>query len=206
MNKIHRTVWSESRQAYVVAHEKVSAKGKPSSTRLAVVNAVAAALLGLASSESMAAVGNVCDPAQYPITNATKTGTGPYTFAVGGAITAGISCNFTGSGDALTVAGGGSISTTGSTNAVNADSKQVDSIQNSGLISSVTDNVRIHLSTVAQGISNSGTITNVGARDAIFMTSSTIQGGVTNSGTLSASHHGIHLSTAVTDRRIGSSL
>jgi hypothetical protein len=193
---VHRTVWSESRQAYVVAHEKTSAQGKASSTRLGVGNAVAAALLGLASSGAMAAGGNVCNPAEYPMTNSTYTGSGPYTFAVsGGAVTAGFSCNFIGSGDSLTVAGSGSISTTGSSNyAVYAASKSVASIQNSGLISADDDNVRIINSTVAGVISNSGTIQSLGTGgDDIYMGASTIQGGVTNSGTLSAIHHGIHL-------------
>ena len=45
MNKIHRTVWSEARQCFVVASEAAKAKGKASSTRSSAT--VVAALLAL---------------------------------------------------------------------------------------------------------------------------------------------------------------
>jgi hypothetical protein len=59
MNKTHRIVWSEARQAYVVAHENAASSGKPSSTRKGVVHAVAAALLALGAG---AAAADSCGP------------------------------------------------------------------------------------------------------------------------------------------------
>jgi branched-subunit amino acid ABC-type transport system permease component len=47
MNKIYRTVWSDARQAFIVASEAAKARGKPSTTRKAVARAVASALLAL---------------------------------------------------------------------------------------------------------------------------------------------------------------
>jgi trimeric autotransporter adhesin len=46
MNKVHRIVWSDRRQAWVVAHEAAGTRGKPSSTRKAAMAAAVLALLG----------------------------------------------------------------------------------------------------------------------------------------------------------------
>jgi hypothetical protein len=54
MNKIHRTVWSEARQCFVVASETAKAKGKASSTRTATTQAVVAALLALSAGQALA--------------------------------------------------------------------------------------------------------------------------------------------------------
>lgn len=48
MNKTFRIVWSHAHQAYVVAHEKAKARGKPSSSRRGVV-ALTVSLLGFSS-------------------------------------------------------------------------------------------------------------------------------------------------------------
>lgn len=54
MNKTYRIIWSETHQAFVVANEKAATRGKPSSTRKAVAQAVVAALLALAAPAALA--------------------------------------------------------------------------------------------------------------------------------------------------------
>jgi hypothetical protein len=49
MNKIYRIVWNEARGAFVVAHEKSKANGKPSSTRKVIASAVVMALAAMAA-------------------------------------------------------------------------------------------------------------------------------------------------------------
>lgn len=61
MNKIHSTVWSQARRAYVVTHEKAATGGGPSSIRT-MTAAVAAAVLALAGGEVLAA----CDAPGTP--------------------------------------------------------------------------------------------------------------------------------------------
>jgi hypothetical protein len=56
MNKTHRIVWSERRQAYIVTHEKAATHGKPASTRKAVLaQAVTCALLALGAANEVRA-------------------------------------------------------------------------------------------------------------------------------------------------------
>lgn len=55
MNKIYRAVWSETRQAYVVTHEKAVTRGKSSSQKV-IAASVLLALAGMASS----AMGSSC--------------------------------------------------------------------------------------------------------------------------------------------------
>ena len=64
MNKSHRIVWSDARNAYIVAGENASAKGKPSSVRKALATAIAALFMGpgLAAAQS-------CE-GQNPLTDA----------------------------------------------------------------------------------------------------------------------------------------
>lgn len=54
MNPVYSTVWSETRGTYVVTHEKNKAKGKPSTTRKVVAQAVTAALLALGAGQAIA--------------------------------------------------------------------------------------------------------------------------------------------------------
>ncbi|MBV8123618.1 MAG: filamentous hemagglutinin N-terminal domain-containing protein, partial [Paucibacter sp.] len=54
MNNIYCIVWSEAHQGYVVTHEKVARRGKPSSTRRAVAAAVSALLMTLRAGTSLA--------------------------------------------------------------------------------------------------------------------------------------------------------
>lgn len=95
MNKIHRTVWSASRQAFVVASESAKSKGKPSSTtRKAVTQAVAAALLALGGGQVLAA--DLCTTASTTIVSA---------------VTNGDNCAL-GNGESVSISGTGSITTT----------------------------------------------------------------------------------------------
>ena len=55
MNKVHRIVWSDRRQAWVVTHENASTRGKPSQTRQTTVAAALAALLGTMAAPALAA-------------------------------------------------------------------------------------------------------------------------------------------------------
>ena len=54
MNRIHRIVWSQSRQAFIVAGENTKAKGKPSTTRTGIASAVVLALAAMACHPAMA--------------------------------------------------------------------------------------------------------------------------------------------------------
>ena len=58
MNKIHRVVWSEARNAYIVAHEKARAFGKPALSRSALGLAISAIL----ASGSPLALADTCGP------------------------------------------------------------------------------------------------------------------------------------------------
>jgi hypothetical protein len=174
MNKIHRTVWSESRQAYVVAHEGAAARGKSSTTRkAAVVTAVAAALAALSMDASAV---SSCGVAGTTLVSAAETST----------------CSLV-TGESLSVTG--SIVLPALTGVI-ANNVLVGSIRNNGLISSAgTDVVYFNNSTVGAGITNSGTISNLGSRDTLYLNNSTISGGIINSGTISSGHHGIHMNS-----------
>ena len=62
MNRTHRTIWSESRKAFVVTHEKAKARGKPSSTRKTIASAMAMAM-ALAAMAVAPAFAAPCPPA-----------------------------------------------------------------------------------------------------------------------------------------------
>ena len=141
MNKIHRTVWSETRQAYVVTHEKAVTHGKPSTTRKAIVSAVAAALVAL-SGEALAV---------------SSCGT-PGTTVVSGAETD--QCNLI-NGESLSVTGGivnGAFGGTGVN--VGAGVSTAGSIHNNGGTISAFGGVAIAGASaiLSGGLTNSGTI------------------------------------------------
>lgn len=66
MNKSHRIVWSDARNAFIVAGENAAAKGKPSSVRKVLAAAVAALFMGpgLAAAQSSCAGQNPVSDAQ----------------------------------------------------------------------------------------------------------------------------------------------
>jgi autotransporter family porin len=90
MNKTHRLVWSESRQTYIVTHEKAATHGKPASTRKAVLaQAVTCALLALSvANEAQATSGdNICYTAP-PVDNTPQSQSIPrVTHAINGSAT-----------------------------------------------------------------------------------------------------------------------
>ena len=86
MNKSHRIVWSDARNAYIVAGENASAKGKPSSVRKALATAIAALFMGPGFAAAQSCEG------QNPLTDA-QTSTQCYenvdvTVAAGGSVAA----------------------------------------------------------------------------------------------------------------------
>ncbi|HET7832008.1 MAG TPA: autotransporter domain-containing protein [Gallionella sp.] len=207
MNHVHRVVWSEARQAFVVTNEKARARGKPSSTRNAIVSAVAAALIGLNS------------PSVLAVANCPQTGGSPISIT-----TAQNETCFLASGDWLTVTGTGSIS--GVSPAVDANGVGFSSVDNSGLLSGTVigidiyngastvntinnnaggtisgSNFGIHIADSNVGrIVNNGTITGNGAIS-LFDSSvnsgiSTLPSGIVNSGAISGSSYGIGLNNS----------
>lgn len=180
MNKIYRTVWSESRQSYVVAHEKAAPRGKPSSTRKAIVSVVAAALVALAGEGMASSCGN------------------PGTTVIPGAET-----------DRCILVNGESLSVTGSiVNSsvglgevgvyVGAGVSTAGSIHNDGgTIAGMSGvNVAGPSAILTGGLTNSGSISGLGA--VIVDLGGQLQSGLTNSGTIAGVNIGIFLSGSST--------
>ena len=198
MNKIHRTVWSETRQAYVVVHEKAATRGKPSSTKTVVAQTVVAALMALGAGQALAVACPTVSGGLITVDSMTVD-----------------SPCVLGDTESLTISGTGSISISGDTNPilVSSGTTAAGSITNSGTVSNTgtggsEDNVAILIrgainqlvndrviesdtgsgvmidsSGVANDIINYGTIS--GASAIGIFAGGTITGGITNSGTLS---------------------
>ena len=177
MNKIHRTVWNEARQCYVVASETAKAKGKASSARTGVVPAVAAALLALSAGHGLAAVTDIC--------------TTTPTTAISGAITGTNQC-LLGNGEGVSISGTGSIVVNATVQTdvpirVAPGVTAAGSIVNSGSITNTgSGNPAVNIRGVADSIFNAGTIQ--GAASAVYMSNSSIANGVTNAGLLRANY------------------
>ena len=173
MNKIHRTVWSETRQAFVVAHEGAATRGKSSSARLGVAHAVATALLGLASSQAMAA--DLCTTPSTTINS-----------AVGGAD----KCLL--DGESVTISSTGSINS--AVNSIQLDGP-VGYIINNGTVNAGNTAIVSSLPvTISGGITNSGLINGAANSGHGIYLSGALIGNISNGGTISAKHHAIHLS------------
>lgn len=174
MNKVHRIVWSASKECFVVSHERSRSFGKPSSTRKNIIRALAGVCLALEAGVALAACA---------VSVNTST-TGP--------------CEIDSSG--LSVTGSGSISSSGSSGqwgtaaitsgTVNGDITNAGTIQNTY---SEGRGVHIYDSATLNGkISNSGTISANGHGVEIGNTTpGTISAGadgiaITNSGTISS--------------------
>lgn len=180
MNHMHRVVWSESRQAFIVTNEKARTKGKPSSTRNAVASAVAIALAAMVAPSAMAAPCPAAVSGAISVSTATVTAT----------------CNL-GPAESLTVTNTGQISATASAVAVNGVA--ATSITNSGSI--VGSNNGIYLSTsssVTGAITNNaaGTISSAtgGSGAGIWLSSGSSVGSIVNDGTITGGRVGILLS------------
>jgi outer membrane autotransporter protein len=206
MNKIYRTVWSDARQAFIVASEAAKSRGKPSTTRKAVARAVASALLalgGMAAGPAWAICGNANNTTTI-ITTETST------------------CNMA-TNESLVVSNTGSIVVTGSNNAVQvtggvtadsiansgtisggtnfaygvllrSGSTLTGGLTNSGMISSGTVGIYLYQSALSDGLTNSAGGTISGGYG-IYLNNSTLDGGLTNSagGTISGGYTGIYL-------------
>jgi outer membrane autotransporter protein len=173
MNKIYRTVWSDARQAFIVASEVAKARGKPSTTRKAVARAVASALLalgGMAAGQAWAA---------------TSCGTPGATTTINGAETS--TCNLA-NNESLVVSNTGSIVVPG----VFSYAVQVTggttagSIGNSGMISGGNRGIYLNNNSTLSGLTNSagGTIS-ANVYGIYLDNSSVLSGGLANSGTIS---------------------
>lgn len=187
MNRTHRIIWSQSRQAFVVASENAKAKGKPSSaTRKVIVVSVLAALGTLTAQPALAATS--CLGGGAPITiNTAETST----------------CNLA-VGDSLTVTNTGSIATTAVVNAVGTVGiNSIGSITNNGTITSGPVSgigINIDTSTMNGSITNAAGSTINGGGVAfgaqgtgIRVFGSTITGSINNSGTISGGINGIFI-------------
>jgi autotransporter family porin len=165
MNKVHRTVWSESRQAYVVAHENAATRGKPSSTPKAVVQAITAALLALGAGQAMAA--DITVPGTYASPN-TQT-------------------IILGTGDNLSISAGAVVSDTNHPAVQVSSGTVAGAITNSGTIEAPEAGIAIYGGGVLTNITNTntGTITASGTGAGIALkTASSITGSISNSGTI----------------------
>jgi uncharacterized protein with beta-barrel porin domain len=149
MNRVHRIVWSEARQAYVVTHEGAKANGKPSSTRTAVASAVVMALAAMAAQPAMAT-----SSCSYTATNIIDVAAG---------VTS--TCNL-GSADALTVTSTGAIMAPTHGVYVSA-AASASSIGNDGTISGSesaafsANGYGIRVDGAVSSITNSGTISGI---------------------------------------------
>ena len=225
MNRMHRVVWSESRNAFIVAGENAQAKGKPSSTRKApstrlrtgVASAVVMALAALAAEPAMAAVPTTCGV----LAGSTYT-----IFFPAGQTS---QCRLP-SSDSLVVTNTGSIINAGT--AVYVSGTSPTSITNSGTISGANfgifasggnlsgDIINNAGGTISGGvgggasgagiliynhssvvnISNSSTIsgTRSGASGISIQFHSTVTGGISNSATgiISGNHYGIDITSS----------
>ena len=208
MNKNHRVVWSEHRQAFVVAHEAATSRapGPSSSSVSSVAKAVAALALSVAAQQALAS---------------------PACIASGSTLTISASQNY-----GCSVQSGGSIivnsgvSVTADEVAIYASGVTAGFIENAGSLFGVTNSsnlasaVAIYNSTVAS-ITNTGTIQGdligidvqggpsisgyitgdifnsnliTGGEYGIYLTGTTIGGGISNTGTIHGdSNAGIYI-------------
>jgi outer membrane autotransporter protein len=205
MNKIHRTIWSETRQTYVVAHEKAVAHGKPSSRLLSVVSLVSGALavLGLSgqSPANAAITGTGCSSAISTAVTSTCTVTGSDSLTVAGTGSIAVNGNYAvvmSGGNALTIEQGGSVSnTTSGISAIFANNAtQTGYLDNAGTISSNQSYGIEYLNSTLGGINNrsTGQITSTNASGyALDLNGGTVTGGITNAGVISAPLYGLAL-------------
>ncbi|MDI1260543.1 autotransporter domain-containing protein [Aquabacterium sp.] len=199
MNNFHRVVWSERRQAFVVTHEAVSSRGKPSSTTRGVANAVAAMLVALGSGQALAA----CPAAVSGVITISTATTSECSLSLSDSIV------ITGTGTiedsyAIAVSNGaqaGSIQNAGFLNgtadtAINVYGGSVlASITNTGTIQGLSIGILIQSqSTITGGITNSGLIE--APDEALYIEDSTVSGGIVNSGTITADDYGIYLDSS----------
>jgi autotransporter family porin len=201
MNKNHRIVWSESRQAYVVAHEAASSRGKPSSTRKAVASAVVMTLAALGSASALAQACPTANGSGLITVNSPVNGSDPF-------INTSYGCSV-GVGQSLTVATGGSINGMaegvklpvngtvgvitnngniyGGIYGIDANRVAATSIINNGTISADRTGINIPIGSTITSINNSGTIAGNSTSYSlgIYVSNNSTVDSITNSGTIS---------------------
>ena len=198
MNKSHRIVWSESRQTFVVTHEKSAARGKPSSVRTSIATAVATALVSLAGIGTGDAIAqtsytvSVTDSVSFSL----STGDQLHVTPAGQIIASGSAVSVAGH-TANVIANAGTISGTSNGVSITANASLTGGLTNAGLIQGVAhDGLYVNgvLTNIVGGITNSGTITG-GTLGLVVDGQSSVTGVITNSGSIGGSHHGIFIST-----------
>lgn len=185
MNKIHRTVWSEARQAYVVAAETAKSHGKGGSIKPVAVAVLSA--LGLLSASPAMAICSI-DLSSSDYVNGASI-TGPCFVAPGGAN--GISNTGTVSGGARGIVSSGQDIGGGIVNdgTISGDSIGISvlsaatvsgGIVNNGLISGAIAGLRLENAStlLSDGVTNTGSI----AGGIVVANGANLSGGITNSG------------------------
>lgn len=200
MNKNHRVVWSEHRQAFVVAHEAATnrASGPSSSPVSSVAKAVAALALSTAAHQAFATP--ACPAVSGVITVSTSQNFGCYLFSgTSLVVNSGVSVSdgyairaddeVTGSiqnaGHLFGTISGGSSSSSGA--AIFLSNSTVASITNTGTIQGHYAGILVQGDSSMSGhitgdINNSSLIT--GGSNGIQLYNTTIGGGIVNSGTV----------------------
>ncbi len=172
MNKNYRMVWSEARQAFVVAHENASSRGKSSTTRKTVVaRSLAAAALALGATQVQA---------QTTTVTGSTVSANTFNLATGQSLlNKGTIANF----DAFAaVAATGGVVAGGITNngTIAADPSLGPCCDGNQFVG-----VLVSKASLAQGITNTGTIYGSGTGNmsaGINIAAGTVAGGITNSG------------------------
>lgn len=215
MNKIHRVVWSDARQALVVTDERSSGVGKPSTKRRLLAPALVSALLGLGAGQAMA---NSCaNPTGSNTFGTTNFGTDPCTLGTGGSATvSGGTVTFTGDGlqvgelATFFVSGGAATGITfdanGTISAATSRGVQINgptgsltgNITNNGAINSGGHGIElISGATMTGNVINNGTITTgstFGDSSGITVNGgSVLTGSIVNGGTITSNIYGIYI-------------
>lgn len=200
MNRTYNIVWSQARNAFIVASEHAKANGKPSSTRKGVASAVAGALLAMAAAPAMAVSSCMGGGATQTVsatgeTSCALTPNDTLVVTATGSIAAtplGVTVQGINAGS-ITVDALGSIAGATSGIKVSSTGSLTGSITNRGTITgSFRSGINLRSSTVTGLIENLGTSAVIhGAANAIQINSNSSLGGITNNGTLSGNGQGI---------------
>jgi outer membrane autotransporter protein len=222
MNNNYRIVWSDARQAFIVAHEAAGSHGRPSSTQLHVVQAIASVVLACSASQAQALCPSAVSSTitvNSAITSSCSLSTGESIVVTsGGSITSSSAIDVNGA-TANTIQNAGFLDGTADTSIHILNSGIVASLTNTGTIHGLSYGVLIDNGTVTAALINNGLIdpgysgitiqngavvgslTNTGtisvSNIGIYVNSGTVSGGVLNSGTITGAEHAMYFSGAV---------
>lgn len=170
MNNNYRVVWSDARQAFIVTHEAAGSHGKPSSTHLHVVQAIASMVLACSANQAQA----LCPSA----VSSTITVSSPTTS----------SCSLS-TGESIVVTSGGSIT---SSSAIDVNGATANTIQNAGVLNGTADtSIHILNSGIVASLTNTGTIH--GLSYGVLIDSGTVTAALINNGLIDPGYSGITL-------------